>query len=103
MSKRKSLSTFVIVIYMGVGAIVGGTAARALLLPRSQLACTQRLLDTTPTLDQIAQAQQFRDPCLNMLGGMANGYDPTVIFILGAIVMGTVGLLFGLYKTRSSE
>jgi hypothetical protein len=54
-------------------------------------------------IDQIAQAQQFNDPCLNMLGGMANGYDPTLIFILGAVALGVVGLLIGLYKTRSPE
>ena len=103
MSKRKSFSTFVIALYVGLGAIVGGIAARALLLPRSQLACTQKLLDRTSTLDQIAQAQRFRDPCLNALGGMANGYDPTLIFILGAVALGVVGLLIGLYKTRNSE
>ena len=103
MSKSKSASAFVIALHMGIGAVMGGVAARLLFLPRNQYACTQKLLDRTSTIDQIAQAQQFRDPCLNMLGGMANGYDPTLIFILGAIVMGAVGLLVGRYKTRDSE
>ena len=72
----------------------GGEAFKILLSPGNQYACTQKLLDTTSALDQIAKAQHFKDPCLNALGGMANGFDSTILFVIGAVVMGAVGFLW---------
>jgi hypothetical protein len=97
MSKSK-LSTIMISIYVCIGAVLGGEAFKILLSPASQYACTQKLLDTNAALDQIAQAQHFKDPCLNALGGMANGFNSTVLFVIGAVVMGAVGFLIGRYK-----
>jgi hypothetical protein len=90
-----------IFIYGCIGAVLGGQAFKILLSPDNQYACTQKLLDTTSALDQIAQAQNIKDPCLNALGGMANGFDPTILFVIGAVVMGAAGLLIGRYKSRS--
>jgi len=100
MSKWKT-PTLMISIYVCIGAVAGGEAFKILLSPGSQYACTQKLLDTTSALDQIAKAQHFKDPCLNALGGMANGFDSTVLFVIGAVVMGAVGFLMGRYKSRS--
>lgn len=100
MAKRKT-PALVITFYTVVGAVLGGAAFRSLLSPRNQYACTQKLLDATGALDQFAQAQGFGDPCLNALGGMANGYDPTVLFLVGALVMGILGFLIGRFITRN--
>lgn len=100
MPKRKT-PALVIPLYTLVGAVLGGQAFKVLLSPGNQYACTQKLLDTTGALDRFAQAQRFEDPCLNALGGMANGYDPTLLFLVGMVVMGTVGFLVGRYVSRS--
>jgi len=100
MSKWKT-PTLIISIYTGIGALVGGAAFKILLSPVNQYACTHKVLDTTSALDQLAQAQHFRDPCLNALGGVANGFDSTFLFVIGAVVLGAVGFLFGRYKSRS--
>ena len=100
MSKWKT-PTFMISVYVCIGAVLGGEAFKILLSPGNSYACTQKLLDTTSALGQIAQAQHFKDPCLNALGGMANGFDSTILFVIGALVMGTVGFLIGRYKSRS--
>jgi hypothetical protein len=100
MSKWKT-PTFIISIYVCIGAALGGEASKILLSPGNQYACAQKMTATTPALDQIAQAQHFKDPCLNALGGMANSFDSTILFVLGAVVMGTVGFLIGRYKSRS--
>ena len=100
MSKWKT-PTFIISIYVGIGAVLGGAAFKILLSPVNQYACTHKVLETTSALDQLAQAQHFKDPCLNALGGMANGFDSTVLFVIGAVVFGTIGFLVGRYKSRN--
>jgi hypothetical protein len=91
----------VIPLYTVAGAVLGGWAFRILLSPGNQYACTQKLLDTTGALDRFAQARGFGDPCLNALGGMATGYDPALLFLIGAVVMGAVGFLIGRFVSRS--
>ena len=93
--------TFITTSYVGVGAVLGGTMFKTLLSPVNQYACTHATLENTSALDQFAQSQHFRDPCLNMLGGMANGFDPAILFVIGAVVMGAVGFLVGRYKSMS--
>ena len=100
MSKWKT-PTFIISIYSGIGAVLGGEAFKILLSPRNQYACTQKLLDTSSALDQITKAQHFSDPCLNALQLMANGFDPIVLFVIGAVVMGAIGCLIGRNKSRN--
>ena len=100
MSKWKT-PTVMISIYVCIGAVLGGAAFNMLLSPNNQYACTQKLLDATSALDQLAQAQHFRDPCLNALGGMADGFDSTLLFVIGAVVMGAVGFIVGRYRSRS--
>ena|SRR5258705_8670326 len=100
MSKWKT-PTFMISIYVCIGTVLGGEAFKILLSPENQYACTQKVLETTSALDQLAQAQHFKDPCLNALGGMANGFDSTILFVIGAVVMGAVGFFVGRYKSRN--
>ena len=100
MSKWKT-PTFIVFIYTGIGVVLGGAAFKILLSPVNQYACTHKVLETTSALDQLAQAQHFKDPCLNALGGMANGFDSAVLFVIGAVVFGTIGFLVGRYKSRN--
>jgi len=85
---------------VGIGAVLGGTAFKILLSPENPYACAHKALETTSALDQLAQAQHFRDPCLNALGGVASGFDSTIVFIIGVVVMGAVGFLIGWYRAR---
>ena len=100
MSKTKS-PTLRVALYTGIGAVLGGQAFKSLLGPNNQYACTQKLLEANSALDQFAQARHFKDPCLNALGWMADGYDPVILFVIGALVMGAVGLLIGWYRAPS--
>ena len=100
MSKWKT-PTFIISIYVGIGAVLGGEAFKILLSPENPYACAHKALETTLALDQLAQAQHFKDPCLNALGGVASSFDSTILFTIGAVVMGAVGFLIGRYKSRS--
>src|SRR5260221_1911819 len=100
MSKWKT-PTFMISIYVCIGAVLGGEAFKILLSPENQYACTHKVLDTTSALDQLAQAQHFKDPCLNALGGMANGFDSTLLFVIGAAGLSAVAFLVVRYKSRN--
>lgn len=100
MSNQKS-PIFIISIYTSIGAVLGGETFKILLSPRNQYACTQKLLDSPSNLNQIIKAQHFNDPCLNTLGLMASGFDPIVLFVIGALALGALGFLIGRYKSRS--
>jgi hypothetical protein len=100
MSKWKT-PAFITSIYVVIGAVIGGGAFKFLLSPRNQYACSQKLLDTSSAINQALQAQGFHDPCLNILGFATNGFDPIVLFIIGAVVMGVAGFLIGRYRSRS--
>jgi hypothetical protein len=93
--------TFRIILYTVIGAVVGGQAFKSLLGVDNQYACTRKLLETTSAVDQFAQAQHFKDPCLNALGMMANGYDPALLFVVGALVVGVIGFFIG--RSRSGK
>ncbi|MEP6894459.1 MAG: hypothetical protein ABI986_02510 [Chloroflexota bacterium] len=99
MSNQKARIT--ISIYTGLGAVLGGEIFKLLLNPRNQYACTHKLLDSSSALDQLTKTQHFNDPCLNALGLMASGFDPIVLFVIGALALGALGFLIGRYKSRS--
>lgn len=92
--------TFRIILFTVIGGLLGGQVFRSLLSPDNQYACTRKLLETTSAVDQFAQANNFKDPCLNALGMMANGFDPTILFIIGALVVGAIGFFVGRSRSR---
>lgn len=100
MSKWKT-PTLMIALYTFIGAIVGGQAFKILLSPNNQYACTKKLLEASSAIDQFAQARHFKDPCLNALGIMANGFNDIILFVIGAVMMGTLGFLIGRQRSKS--
>ena len=71
------------------GMVVGGIVCQALLSPKNQLECTYGL-----------SLSSFNDPCLNALGMNANGFDPSLLFVLGGVIFGVGGALIGWLKSK---
>ena len=71
------------------GMVLGGIASQALLSPKNQAECTYGL-----------SLSSFNDPCLNALGINANGFDPSLLFVLGGVIFGVGGALIGWLSSK---
>lgn len=72
-----------------VGMILGGTIFAALLSPKNPGACASGI-----------QSSIFDNPCLNVFGMNASGFDPSFLFVLGAFLVGGSGALIGWLSSK---